>query len=94
MLSGLLIAPTQAKAIKDNAQNGVRDQIDSIEGSSDDDRLTAEELVGQNLSRCKLVVLSACNTGRGRDYEGQGVLGLRAALIGAESRRLDVALVS
>lgn len=56
------------------------------------DRLTAEELVGQDLSHCNLVVLSACNTGRGKDYEGQGVMGLRAALIGAGARGVLMSL--
>ncbi|MBS1955956.1 MAG: CHAT domain-containing protein [Cyanobacteria bacterium SZAS-4] len=72
--SGILVAPTINKQMSGTANNGDTDA---------DDHLTAEELVGQNLSRCSTVVLSACNTGRGKGYDGQGVMGLRAALVGA-----------
>ena len=94
VLSGLLVAPAQGWQTKSEVPNGDKNASGSIEASSSDDRLTAEELVGQNLGRCKLVVLSACNTGRGKDYEGQGVLGLRAALIGAGSRGVLMSLWS
>ena len=93
VLSGLLVAPAQGSQAKIEVPNGDKN-ASGFEASSSDDRLTAEELVGQNLSRCKLVVLSACNTGRGKDYEGQGVLGLRAALIGAGSRGVLMSLWS
>lgn len=43
--------------------------------------ITAEELVGVNLEKCKLMTLSACETGRGQEITGQGVLGLRAAIM-------------
>jgi len=68
--SGLLVAPAS-------------DGTSSSTNNDADDHLTAEELVGQDLSGCRTVVLSACNTGRGKGYDGQGVMGLRAALIGA-----------
>lgn len=41
--------------------------------------ITAEELLGIDLSRVALVVLSACETGRGTEITGQGVMGLRAS---------------
>lgn len=53
---------------------------------------TAEELIGLDLSRCKLITLSACDTGRGEEITGQGVMGLRASLIasGAKSVIMSV----
>jgi CHAT domain-containing protein len=49
--------------------------------------VTALELAGLNLWGTQLVVLSACGTGRGDVQLGQGVYGLRRALIvaGAET---------
>lgn len=44
-------------------------------------KLTAEEILGMNLSKCRLVTLSACETGRGETFTGQGVMGLRTAII-------------
>jgi len=46
-------------------------------------RLSAQDIVNMDLSKCKLVTLSACETARGAEYTGQGVIGLRSALIGA-----------
>ena len=54
--------------------------------------LTAEELVGLDLSRTELVVLSACDTGRGTEVTGQGVLGLRSSLMAAGTRSLLMSL--
>jgi CHAT domain-containing protein/Tfp pilus assembly protein PilF len=54
--------------------------------------LTAEELVGLDLSRCELLVLSACETGRGRAVTGQGVLGLRSAVMASGARSLVMSL--
>lgn len=45
--------------------------------------LTAAELVGLDLSKCDLITLSACETGLGQKVTGQGVLGLRAAILAA-----------
>jgi CHAT domain-containing protein/Tfp pilus assembly protein PilF len=54
--------------------------------------LTGEEIVGLDLSRCELITLSACNTGRGEEITGQGVMGLRAAIIGAGARTVVMSL--
>jgi CHAT domain-containing protein len=50
--------------------------------------LTAEELIGGDLSHARLVTLSACETGRGEENTGQGVLGLRSAFLAAGARGL------
>ncbi|HEY9731301.1 MAG TPA: CHAT domain-containing tetratricopeptide repeat protein [Drouetiella sp.] len=56
--------------------------------------LTAEEIVGLNLRNCKLVSLSACKTGLGTGLEGQGVLGLRSAIMAAGARSILMSLWS
>lgn len=57
--------------------------------------LTAAEVSGMNLRGTRLVVLSACNTGRGDGQAGEGLFGLRRALAyaGAEASLVNVYLV-
>ncbi|HVG62831.1 MAG TPA: CHAT domain-containing protein, partial [Hyalangium sp.] len=73
--SGLVLAPAQDTA----APSGSRRYADSL--------VTALELAGLDLWGTQLVVLSACDTGRGDVKLGQGVYGLRRALLvaGAET---------
>jgi CHAT domain-containing protein len=54
--------------------------------------VTALELAGLNLWGTQLVVLSACDTGRGDVKPGQGVAGLRRALVTAGTETLVTSL--
>jgi CHAT domain-containing protein len=74
--SGLVLAG--ARAPPDVGEGGPR---------LDSSLVTALELAGVNLWGTQLVVLSACDTGRGEVKLGQGVYGLRRALVvaGAET---------
>ncbi|SEU15252.1 CHAT domain-containing protein [Stigmatella erecta] len=54
--------------------------------------ITALELAGLNLWGTQLVVLSACDTGRGQVQLGQGVYGLRRALVAAGAETILVSL--
>ena len=58
----------------------------------DDSLVTALELAGLNLWGTELVVLSACDTGRGDVKLGQGVYGLRRAFVVAGAETLVMSL--
>jgi CHAT domain-containing protein len=68
-------------------QAGTSAPVSSGTPTSDPALITALELMGLNLWGTELVVLSACDTGRGDIKLGQGVYGLRRALVvaGAET---------
>lgn len=50
---------------------------------TDDGSLAARELIGRRLTRAKLVVLSACETGAGNYYNGEGMVSISRAFLGA-----------
>jgi len=56
--------------------------------------VTAEKLLGLNLRGTELVVLSACETGLGDVMAGEGVFGLRRALLQAGAQGLVMSLWS
>jgi CHAT domain-containing protein len=74
--SGLVLAGVRSSRAGENP-----------EAQADSALVTALELAGLNLWGTQLVVLSACDTGRGEFKRGQGVYGLRRAFVvaGAET---------
>lgn len=61
--------------------------------NGDNGFLTAKEILGLKLNHTEFVVLSACDTGRGR-ITGEGVVGLSRAFIAAGVKSIIVSLWS
>ncbi|WP_414654191.1 CHAT domain-containing tetratricopeptide repeat protein [Hyalangium sp.] len=81
--SGLVLAGARTSATKDD---------ETARRRLDDALVTALELAGLDLWGTQLVVLSACDTGRGDVKLGQGVYGLRRALVVAGAETLVMSL--
>ena len=61
-------------------------------GDGEDGRLSAQEIIEEHRFDNDLVTLSACDTGRGRELSGEGVLGLSHAFLFAGARTILVSL--
>jgi CHAT domain-containing protein/Tfp pilus assembly protein PilF len=81
--SGLVLAGAHASAPDSSTSSAPR---------PDATLATALELAGLNLWGTQLVVLSACDTGRGDIHLGQGVYGLRRALVAAGAETVVMSL--
>lgn len=79
--SGLVLSGVNVWARGDDTQPELRAGI-----------LTALDILGMDLLGTDLVVLSACDTGLGTVYQGQGVFGLRRAFALAGARSLVMTL--
>jgi CHAT domain-containing protein len=66
---------------KFNAVEPMLSHLSLAAGGGDDGRLTAAEMFGLPLDKARLVVLSACETGRAEATHGNEILGMLRALM-------------
>lgn len=95
---GISVTLKQKEPLLQNLRNPLVQSGIALAGanklSGDDNKgvLTAEEFIGTDLRQCDLVTLSACDTGRGKELTGQGVMGLRASIMAAGPRNILMSL--
>jgi CHAT domain-containing protein len=68
--------------------------LSGVNADAEKGSLSAEEVASLDLRSCELVVLSACDTGRGKVAVGEGVLGLQRGFQVAGARAVAVSLWS
>ena len=71
---------------------GARRSLMTDDMATNDGIVTAEKVLGMNLHGTKMVVLSACDTGLGDVWSGEGVFGLRRAFTQAGAQSLVMSL--
>ncbi|MEL6987417.1 MAG: CHAT domain-containing protein, partial [Bacteroidota bacterium] len=70
-------SPLEKSAILLAGSNNTITKIKTIKNNRTDGVLTAKEVLGLDLKNTKLVVLSACRTGLGKQFSMEGVFGLQ-----------------
>lgn len=60
--------------------------------NDEDGILTAYDVTGLDLSNTELIVLSACETAKGKEYSGEGVFGFRRSFVLAGAQTLVMSL--